>query len=44
MDTIIDDNDLLNKITEFYDNNSYSENTSEFINYIPKEIPTTKKD
>ncbi|OJG95600.1 hypothetical protein RV18_GL002902 [Enterococcus termitis] len=42
-DTISDDDDLLNKIAEFYNNNGYPEDMAEFINYMPQEVPTTKK-
>jgi len=42
-DTIGDD-DLLNRIAEFYNNNGYPEDMAGFINYMPQEIPTTKKE
>lgn len=42
-DTISDDDDLLNKIAKFYNNNGYPEDMAEFINYMPQEVPTTKK-
>lgn len=42
-DTNFED-DLLNKIANFYDNNNYPEDMADFINYMPQEMPTTKKD
>ncbi|MBO0424011.1 DUF2247 family protein [Enterococcus plantarum] len=42
-DSISDEDDLLNRIAEFYSNNGYPEEMAGFINYMPQEIPTTKK-
>ncbi|MFY0517973.1 DUF2247 family protein [Lysinibacillus sp. UGB7] len=39
-----EDNELLNKIAEFYGNHHYPEDMVSFINYMPQEVPTTKKD
>lgn len=36
--------DLLNKVAEFYGNHHYPEDMIDFINYMPQEAPTTKKD
>ncbi|NYF26058.1 DUF2247 family protein [Sporosarcina sp. JAI121] len=39
-----EDNELLNKIAEFYGNHHYPEDMVSFVNYIPQEVPTTKED
>ncbi len=39
-----EDNELLNKITEFYGNHHYPEDMVRFVNYMPQEVPTTKED
>lgn len=39
-----DDNELLNKIAEFYGNNNYPEDMVSFVNYMPQEVLTTKED
>ncbi|AXO95299.1 MULTISPECIES: DUF2247 family protein [Bacillus] len=39
-----EDNELLNKITEFYENHHYPEDMVRFVNYMPQEVPTTKED
>ena len=38
------DNELLNKIAEFYGNHHYPEDMMTFINYMPQEDPTTIED
>lgn len=43
-DAMNDEDDLLNGIAEFYNNNGYPEDMVSFINYMPQEVPTTKKD
>lgn len=42
-DSISDEDELLNGIAEFYNNNGYPEEMAGFINYMPQEIPTTKE-
>lgn len=39
-----EDNELLNKIAEFYGNHHYPEDLVSFVNYMPQEVPTTKED
>jgi len=39
-----EDNELLNKIAEFYGNHHYPEDMVSFVNYMPQEVPTTKED
>ncbi|XRD23889.1 DUF2247 family protein [Lysinibacillus fusiformis] len=39
-----EENELLNKIAEFYGNHNYPEDMVSFVNYMPQEFPTTKKD
>lgn len=39
-----EDNELLNKVAEFYGNHHYPEDMASFINYMPQEVPTTKED
>ncbi|WP_324728515.1 DUF2247 family protein [Lysinibacillus fusiformis] len=39
-----EENELLNKIAEFYGNHNYPEDMVSFVNYMPQEVPTTKKD
>lgn len=39
-----DEDDLLNGIAEFYSSNGYPEDMVSFINYMPQEVPTTKKE
>lgn len=38
------DNELLNKIAEFYGNHHYPEDMVSFVNYMPQEVPTMKKE
>lgn len=38
-----EDNELLNKIAEFYGNHHYPEDMVSFVNYMPQEVPTTKE-
>ncbi|WP_107839305.1 DUF2247 family protein [Metasolibacillus meyeri] len=39
-----EDNELLNKIAEFYGNHHYPEDIVSFVNYMPQEVLTTKED
>ncbi|MDQ0233540.1 DUF2247 family protein [Metabacillus malikii] len=39
-----EDNELLNKIAEFYGNHHYPEDMVSFVNYMPQEVPTSKED
>ena len=39
-----ENNELLNKIAEFYGNHHYPEDMVSFVNYMPQEVPTTKED
>ncbi|MBD8037381.1 DUF2247 family protein [Solibacillus sp. A46] len=39
-----EENELLNKIAEFYGNHHYPEEMVSFVNYMPQEVPTTKVD
>ena len=39
----IEENELLNKIAEFYGNHHYPEDMVGFVNYMPQEVPTTKE-
>ncbi|OLP66854.1 hypothetical protein BACPU_02130 [Bacillus pumilus] len=39
-----EDNELLNKIAEFYGNHHYPEDMVSFVNYMPQEVPTTKEE
>jgi len=39
-----EDNELLNKIAEFYGNHHYPEDMVSFVNYLPQEVPSTKDD
>ncbi|MEK4215467.1 hypothetical protein A6279_27535 [Bacillus wiedmannii] len=39
-----EDNELLNEIAKFYGNHHYPEDMVSFVNYMPQEVPTTKKD
>ncbi|MCT6942577.1 MAG: DUF2247 family protein [Metasolibacillus sp.] len=39
-----EDNELLNKIAEFYGNHNYPEDMVNFVNYMPQEVLTTKED
>lgn len=39
-----EENELLNKIAEFYGNHHYPEDMVSFVNYMPQEVPTTKED
>ena len=39
-----EDNELLNKIAEFYESHHYPEDMVSFINYMPQEVPTTIAD
>ena len=38
-----DEDELLNGIAGFYNNNGYPEDMVSFINYMPQEVPTTKR-
>ena len=38
-----EENELLNKIAEFYGNHNYPEDMVSFVNYMPQEVPTTKE-
>ncbi|WP_182102986.1 DUF2247 family protein [Niallia taxi] len=37
-----EDNELLNKIAEFYGNHHYPEDMVSFVYYMPQEVPSTK--
>lgn len=39
-----EENELLNKIAEFYGNHNYPEEMVSFVNYMPQEVPTTRED
>ncbi|MGG0740553.1 DUF2247 family protein [Niallia taxi] len=39
-----EDNELLNKIAEFYGNHHYPKDMVSFVNYLPQEVPSTKDD
>ncbi|MFJ6267089.1 DUF2247 family protein [Lysinibacillus xylanilyticus] len=39
-----EDNELLNKIAEFYGNHHYPQEMVSFVNYMPQKAPTTKED
>ncbi|WP_342560583.1 DUF2247 family protein [Psychrobacillus sp. FSL W7-1457] len=39
-----EENELLNKIAEFYGNHHYPEDMVSFINYMPQDVPTTTQD
>ncbi|PKJ57387.1 DUF2247 family protein [Bacillus sp. SN10] len=39
-----EDNELLNKIGEFYGNHHYPADMVRFVHYMPQEVPTTKED
>ncbi|PEE37697.1 DUF2247 family protein [Bacillus pseudomycoides] len=41
---ITDEDELLNRIAEFYDRHDYPEDMTSFITYMPQDTPTTKKD
>lgn len=41
---ITDEDELLNRITEFYDRHDSPEDMTSFITYMPQDTPTTKKD
>lgn len=43
-ETCKEDNELLNRIAEFYGNHHYPEDMMRFVNYMPQEVPTTKED
>ncbi|MEK4522417.1 DUF2247 family protein [Psychrobacillus sp. FSL W7-1493] len=39
-----EENELLNKIAEFYGNHHYPEDMVSFVNYMPQDVPTTTQD
>ncbi|MCU4770596.1 DUF2247 family protein [Bacillus toyonensis] len=39
---ITDEDELLNRIAEFYDRHDYPEDMTSFITYMPQDTPTTK--
>ncbi|MCM3359801.1 DUF2247 family protein [Psychrobacillus sp. MER TA 171] len=39
-----EENELLNKIAEFYGNHHYPEDMVSFVNYMPQDVPTTIQD
>lgn len=39
-----EENELLNKIAEFYRNHHYPEDMVSFVNYMPQDVPTTTQD
>ncbi|MED1511798.1 DUF2247 family protein [Bacillus proteolyticus] len=41
---ITDEDELLNRIAEFYDRHDYPEDMTSFITYMPQDTPTTKED
>lgn len=41
---ITDEDELLNRIAEFYDRHDYPEDMTSLITYMPQDTPTTKED